>query len=148
MNTIAIYVAVLCGLIFGWIMLRRLRGKRELEAESIEPEALHELLKTHQVLLFDVRRPLDVLAHPEIIPGAIRVPPQDAAELSASYPRDQRAVIYCTGVDDDTGHMVLGKVHALHFTQVKLLKGGLTAWKAAGYPVETYTESFNLDTAT
>ena len=27
-----------------------------------------------------------------------------------------------------------------------LLKGGLKAWKAKGYPVEAYTRSFQLDT--
>ena len=147
MNVTVICAALLCGLIFVWIVVRRQRAKRALEAESIEAAALNELLNAKQVLLFDVRRPLDLLAHPEIIPGAIRVPPQDAAALTASYSRDQKAVIYCTGVDDDTGHMVLGKVHALNFTEVKLLKGGLDAWKAKGYRVEEYTESFNLDTA-
>jgi rhodanese-related sulfurtransferase len=148
MKVMAIYGALLCGLVVGWIVVRRLWAKGELAAKSIEPEALHALLKTNKkVLLFDVRRPLDVLAHPETIPGSIRVEPEHAAELTAKYSRDQEAVIYCTGADDDTGHMVLGKVRALHFTRVKLLKGGLAAWKAAGYPVEAYTESFHLDTA-
>jgi rhodanese-related sulfurtransferase len=148
MNVIVIYAALFCGLIVGWVVVRRLRARRELAEKSIEPEALHELLKTNsKVLLFDVRRPLDVLAHPEIIPGAIRVEPEHAAELTVKYSRDQEAVIYCTGADDDTGHMVLGKVRALHFTRVKLLRGGLAAWKATGYPVEAYTESFHLDTA-
>jgi rhodanese-related sulfurtransferase len=149
MKVIVIYAALLCGLVVGWIVVRRLRARRELAEKSIEPEALHELLKTNsRVLLFDVRRPLDVLAHPEMIPGAIRVEPQNAGELTAKYSRDQEAVIYCTGDDDDTGHMVLGKVRALHFTRVKLLKGGLAAWKAAGYPVEAYTDSFHLHTGT
>jgi rhodanese-related sulfurtransferase len=149
MKVMAIYAALLCALVLGWAVVRRLRARRELEEKSIEPEALHELLRTNsRVLLFDVRRPLDVLAHPEMIPGAIRVEPQNAGELTAKYSRDQEAVIYCTGGDDDTGHMVLGKVRALHFTRVKLLKGGLAAWKAAGYPVEAYTDSFHLHTGT
>jgi rhodanese-related sulfurtransferase len=149
MKVMAIYMVLLCGLVVGWVVVRRLRARRELAAKSIEPEALHELLKTNsKVLLFDVRRPLDVLAHPEIIPGAIRIEPQNAGELTAKYARDQEAVIYCTGSDDDTGRMVLGKVRALHLTRVKLLKGGLAAWKEAGYPVEAYTESFHLHTGT
>jgi rhodanese-related sulfurtransferase len=149
MKVIVIYAALLCGLVVGWMVVRRLRARRELAEKSIEPGALHELLKTDKkVLLFDVRRPLDVLAHPEMIPGARRIEPQNAAELSAKYPRDQEAVIYCTGADDDTGLMVLGKVRALHFTRVKLLKGGLAAWKEAGYPVEAYTEPFHLHTGT
>jgi len=43
--------------------------------------------------------------------------------------------------------LVLGKARALNFTRVKLLKGGLAAWKEKGYPVEPYLEPFQLDTA-
>ncbi len=136
----------ICALVVGWIMIRRLRAKRDVEEHSIEPEALHDLLKTNQVLLYDVRQPLDFLAYPQIIPGAIRIAPKDIAEQTASFSRDQNSVIYCTGAHDDTSKMVLGKARALNFTRVKLLKGGLDAWKAKGYPVETYTEPFQLDT--
>ena len=147
MGVIAIWTAGLCVLIFGLIMMRRVRAKREIEAKSIEPEALYELLNAKQVLLYDVRQPLDFLAHPEIIPGATRIAPKDIAEQTASFSRDQNSVIYCTGGDDETSHMVLGKARALNFTRVRLLKGGLAAWKANGYPVEAYSEPFHLDTA-
>jgi rhodanese-related sulfurtransferase len=148
MNLIVICTAVFCVLILGWIVARRLRSKREIEANSIEPEALYALLKAKQILLYDVRQPLDFLAHPEIIPGAMRIAPKDIAEETASFSRDQNSVIYCTGADDDTSQMVLGKARALSFTRVKILKGGLAAWKAKGYPVEEHTDSFQLDTAT
>ena len=147
MEVIAIGTAALCVLIFGGITIRRLRAKRRIEASSIEPEALYELLHAKQVLLYDVRQPLDFLAQPEIIPGATRIAPKDIAEQTASFSRDQNSVIYCTGGDDETFHMVLGKARALNFTRVKLLKGGLAAWKAKGYPVEPYTDPFSLDTA-
>jgi rhodanese-related sulfurtransferase len=139
--------AAFCVLIFGLIMMRRMRAKREIAAKSIEPEALYELLNAQQVLLYDVRQPLDFLAHPEIIPGATRIAPKDIAERTASFSRDQNSVIYCTGGDEETSSMVLGKARALNFTRVKLLKGGLAAWKEKGYPVEAYTEPFQLDTA-
>ena len=148
MRMIAICAAVLCVLIFGWIVIRRLRVKREIEANSIEPDALYTLLQGEEVLLYDVRQPLDFLAYPEIIPGAMRIAPKDIAEQTASFSRDQNSVIYCTGGDDETCQMVLGKARVLNFTRVKLLKGGLAAWKAKGYPVETYAEPFHLDTAT
>jgi rhodanese-related sulfurtransferase len=147
MAVTAIYAVALGVLIFGWIAMRRLRAKRKIEANTIEPEALYAQLKVKQVLLYDVRQPLDFLAHPEIIPGATRIAPKDIAEQTASFSRDQNSVIYCTGGDDETFQMVLGKARALNFTRVKLLKGGLAAWKAKGYPVEPYTSSFHLDTA-
>jgi rhodanese-related sulfurtransferase len=147
MAVAAICAVALGVLIFGWIGTRRLRARRKIEANTIEPEALYAQLKTKQVLLYDVRQPLDFLAHPEIIPGATRIAPKDIAEQTASFSRDQNSVIYCTGGDDETFQMVLGKARALNFTRVKLLKGGLAAWKAKGYPVEPYTSSFHLDTA-
>jgi rhodanese-related sulfurtransferase len=148
MNVAAICAVTLCVLILGWFAVRRLNAKREIEAKSIEPEALFRLLEAKQILLYDVRQPLDFLAHPEIIPGAMRIPPKEIAEQTASFSRDQNSVIYCTGGDDETSQMILGKARALNFTRVKMLKGGLAAWKEKGYPVEAYTEAFRLDTVT
>jgi rhodanese-related sulfurtransferase len=147
MSVTAIVVAVVCLLVMG-LVLRRVAAKREVREKSVEPEALFELLKAKKVLLYDVRQPLDFLAHPEIIPGATRIAPKDIADQTAHFSRDQNSVIYCTGGDDETSQMVLGKARALNFTRVKLLKGGLAAWKEKGYPVEAYTEAFHLDTVT
>src|SRR5271154_2988826 len=130
MTTIVIGVAVLCVLIAGWFGVRRLLAKREVQTWSIDPETLHKLLQEKQVLLYDVRQPLDFLAHPEMIPGSTRIAPKDIADQTAKFSRDQNSVIYCTGGDEETCQMVLGKARALHFTRVKLLKGGLPGWKA------------------
>ncbi len=142
----AIGAVVVCGVVIG-LIIRRVAAKREVEARSIEAEELYALLKQRQVLLYDVRQPLDFLAYAEIIPGATRIAPKDIAERTASFSRDQNSVIYCTGGDHQTIRMVLGKARKLNFTQVKILRGGLAAWKAKGYSVEEYTESFQLDTA-
>jgi hypothetical protein len=85
MGAAAIATAAVCVLIVGLIVLRRQRARREIETHSIEPEVLYELLQAKQVLLYDVRQPLDFLAHPEIIPGATRIAPKDIAEQTASF---------------------------------------------------------------
>jgi rhodanese-related sulfurtransferase len=146
MSATVIVGTIVLVLVMG-LIVRRLLAKREVKAKTIEPETLYTLLKSKQVLLYDVRQPLDFLAHPEMIPGAIRIAPKDIPDQTANFSRDQNSVIYCTGGDDETCQMVLGKARALQFTRVRLLKGGLPAWKAKGYPVEAYTESFHLDTA-
>jgi rhodanese-related sulfurtransferase len=147
MSVTAIVVLVFCLVVMG-LILRRVAAKREVREKSVEPEDLFEQLKAKKVLLYDVRQPLDFLAHPEIIPGATRIAPKDIADQTAHFSRDQNSVIYCTGGDDETSQMVLGKARALNFTRVKLLRGGLAAWKERGYPVEAYTEAFHLDTVT
>ncbi len=129
-----------------WI--KRTRGRRELERHSITPEELYRLQASNQeVLLFDVRLPLDLLADSKIIPGAIRIPPKEVRENPALIPRDKDTIVYCTCPSDETSRGILQKALAMQFTRIKFLKGGLDGWKAKGYPVEPYTKSFRLDTA-
>jgi rhodanese-related sulfurtransferase len=149
MLLIGICVVGFCLLIFGLIRMRQVRQRRELEMYSIEPEALHELMETKKdVLVFDVRLPLDLLAYSEIIPGAKRVPPKDVLEEASLIPKEKDSVIYCTCASEKTSRMILKKARALNFSRVKFLRGGLAGWKAKGYPVEPYTTPFHLDTAT
>ncbi len=141
---IAIGVVVL-GIAY-WI--RHARDSRALEQHSITPEALHELLAANQeVLIFDVRLPLDLLADSKIIPGARRIPPEDVKRNPSLIPRDKDTVVYCTCPSDKTSRAILRKALAMQFSCVRFLKGGLDGWKARGYPVEPYKESFHLDTA-
>jgi rhodanese-related sulfurtransferase len=102
------------------------------------------LAANQQVLLFDVRQPLDLLAHTEIIPGAKRIPPKEVLENPLLIPKEKDSVVYCTCPSDETSRAILHQAEALHFLRLKFLKGGLEAWKAKGYPVEPYTESFHL----
>jgi len=121
------------------------REQREMDQHSITPEDLHTLLASNQeLLLFDVRQPLDLLAYPEIIPRAQRIPPNEVLENPALIPREKDAVVYCTCPSDKTSQIVLRRALALHFNRIKLLKGGLAAWKANSYPVEPYQEVFHL----
>jgi rhodanese-related sulfurtransferase len=105
------------------------------------------LNEKREVLLFDVRLPLDLLADSEIIPGAVRVPPKDILENPSLIPRDEDTVVYCTCPSDKTSRTISQRAHALNFLRVRFLKGGLAAWKQKGYPVEPYRDSFHLDTA-
>jgi len=125
-----------------------LRDQRStMEQHAISPEQLHSLLGSHQdVALFDVRQPLDLLAHSEIIPGARRIPPADVMASPSLIPQDKEAIVYCTCRGDKTSREILRRALDLHFSKIKFLKGGLEAWKAKGYPVEPYREVFHLYT--
>jgi rhodanese-related sulfurtransferase len=139
----AICVSVTCLLIV--IRLKRTTDRREMEQHSITAEALHTLLAANQdVLLFDVRQPLDLLANSEIIPGAKRIPPREVLENPSLIPKEKDSIVYCTCPSDKTSRAILYRARALHFLRIKFLKGGLEAWKAMGYPVEPYTKPFHL----
>jgi rhodanese-related sulfurtransferase len=137
----------LCLLIAMW--LKRMKDQRELVRHSITPESLHTLLSSNQeVLVFDVRQPLDLLADSEIIPGAKRVPPKELLENPSLIPKERDSVVYCTCATDETARRIVKLARSMNFLQIKFLKGGLEAWKALGYSVVPYEESFHLDTRT
>ena len=147
------YLIVICAvglavLIFGIVRMIQLRNRRTLERFSIDADELHALLESrNDIVVLDVRQPLDLLAHSEIIPGAKRIPPKEVMEQAGLIPKDKDSVLYCTCTSEKTSRMVLDNALRLQFSRIKFLKGGLAAWKAKGYPVEAYTKSFHLDTA-
>jgi hypothetical protein len=72
-------------------LIKRAKHQNEIDQHSITAEGLQSLMASGQkVLLFDVRQPLDLLAYPQIIPGAHRIPPKRL------IPKDKDAVVYCT----------------------------------------------------
>ena len=144
--TLIIGAALLLFVILFWIS----RPKRDkMQKYRITAEELHALMDSHrEVVVLDVRQPLDLLTDLEIIPGATRIPPKEILENPSVVPKDKDVVVYCTCPSDKTSREVLHRALSLKFSRVKFLSGGLAAWKAKGYPVEQYTESFHLDTAT
>jgi rhodanese-related sulfurtransferase len=153
MNLVLIVLGVV---IWGWlavIWIRRIKARRETERLSITPETLHDLMVAkHEVLVLDVRQPLDLLADSEIIVGAQRLSPEEVTENPALIPADKELVVYCTCPSDKTSraiaHRAQGLAPNVDISRVKFLKGGLAAWKAKGFPVEPYNKPFHLDTGT
>src|ERR1700722_2588256 len=120
-------VAALCILV---VLAKKRTAERRMEEHSITAEELHSLLTSNRkVLLFDVRQPLDLLAHTEIIPGAQRIAPKEVLARPSLIPKEEDAVIYCTCPGEKTSRAILRQALALHFERIKLLKGGFDAWK-------------------
>lgn len=127
---------------------RRVRDRRVLDAYSVDAEGLYRLLNPERsVMVFDVRQPLDLLAHSEVIPGAVRIAPKEVLENPMLVPKEKDVVLYCTCPGEKTSRSILRRVLELDFTRVKILRGGFDGWKAKGYPVERYEKSFRLDGA-
>jgi rhodanese-related sulfurtransferase len=151
---IALTIAAI--VIWAWlavIWVRRVKTRREIERLSITPEALHDLLEAHHdVVVVDARQPLDLLVDSEIIPGAQRVAPQDAIDNPGLIPNDRELVVYCTCPSDKTSLSIALKAQSaapsVNLNKVKFLRGGLSAWKAKGYPTVPYDKTFHLDTGT
>ncbi|HKV78326.1 MAG TPA: rhodanese-like domain-containing protein [Candidatus Sulfotelmatobacter sp.] len=147
LTLVAIGIALACVVVLRSV--RRGKNRSELARHSLSAEQLESLMAFGQkVFLFDVRQPLDLLAYPELIPGAQRIPPEEVLKTPALLPRNEDIVVYCTCPGDKTSMSVLHRALTLGFTRIKFLTGGLAAWKAKGYPVEPYRESFRLSSPT
>jgi rhodanese-related sulfurtransferase len=149
LTLIVVCVVVLCAVVVAIRLKRSARMRRELAEHSITPEDLHARLTAHEeVLVLDVRQPLDMLADAVIIPGAKRIAPREIIQNPSLIPKDKDAVVYCTCPGDESSKAVLQRALNMKFSRVKFLTGGLNGWKAKGYQVESYAKSFHLDTGT
>ena len=128
------------------VLAKRKRERREMERYSIMPEALHALMASKQdVLVVDVRQPLDLLGDSVIIPGAQWLAPDEVRANPSLLPKESDLVVYCTCPSDKTSRIILRRALAMGFLRIKFLKGGLDGWRTKGFPVEPYTKPFHLD---
>jgi rhodanese-related sulfurtransferase len=129
---------------------KRERDQILLKAHSIDVDELHSILfadgSQKRTRVLDVRQPLDLLAYSQIIPGAERFAPKDILANPQLIIEEGETVVYCTCPTDKTAHTIINKTLSLGYKNVRLLKGGLDAWKEKGYPVEAYETAFRLDT--
>jgi rhodanese-related sulfurtransferase len=145
---VLVITTICAAVLLAIVLAKRVKDRREREMErySITPEALHALLASNQeVLVIDARLPLDLLGDSVIIPGALRLSPQEVRENPSLLPKEKDLVVYCTCSSDETSRTVLHRALATGFLRIKFLKGGLEGWRARGFPVEPYTKPFHLD---
>ncbi len=75
----------------------RKRFLRDLEIARITPEELKAKLDAGEpIAIVDLRHKLDWLPHPERLPGAIRMAPDEIEARNQEIPRDRDVVLYCT----------------------------------------------------
>jgi rhodanese-related sulfurtransferase len=140
------FTTICAGVLLAAVLVKGTRDRREMERYSITPEDLHALLDSdHDVLVIDVRQPLDLLGDSVIIPGAKWYAPRELIDDPSLIPGRKFLVVYCTCPSDKTSRDVLHRALAMGFSRIKFLKGGLDGWRAKGYPVEPYEKPFHLD---
>lgn len=93
-------VVLVASTVVVWVVvkwLQRRRFLRSLRIARIGPEALKAALEAHPPpLVIDLRSPLDLESTPYVIPGALRIAPEDLERRHAEIRRDREVVLYCT----------------------------------------------------
>lgn len=127
-------LALLLGIAF---FLRGRDRSKQKEAARISVAELNERMTKHEPLvILDLRHPLDVLAAPQLIPGAIPVKPDELDAHLGNIPRDSEVVLYCTCPNEETSLSVHRQLVERGFHHAKVLTGGLPEWKRDKLPLE------------
>jgi membrane protein DedA with SNARE-associated domain/rhodanese-related sulfurtransferase len=136
-----VVAAVIAVIVWRVVKLRQFRS--QLVELRLEPQQLHSMIceavdaGNEPPFIVDLRHPLDVLADPLVLPGALRIGPDDLKKRSDSIPRDRDIVLYCTCPSEETSAKVAMDLRRLGIMRVRPLRGGLKGWKDAGYPLDT-----------
>jgi len=77
--------------------MRKRHFIRELYDARILPEELQAMMKSgEEVVIVDLRHALDSVSDPRVIPGAIRMLPEEVTSRATALPKDRDIVLYCT----------------------------------------------------
>ena len=79
-----------------WKYVRKQMFIRSLRAVRISPQELKSRLGANDLVLIDLRHPLDVLHDSRSIPGALHIYPEDLARRARELAPDKALVLYCT----------------------------------------------------
>jgi membrane protein DedA with SNARE-associated domain len=80
-----------------WKYFQRQRFLYRLRTARISPQELLEKLNAgEQVMIVDLRQPLDIEIVPYVIPGALRMAMEELGERHHEIPRDREVILYCS----------------------------------------------------
>ncbi|MGH8139398.1 MAG: DedA family protein/thiosulfate sulfurtransferase GlpE [Steroidobacteraceae bacterium] len=134
-------VLTICALLAVYIAYKwreRMRFYAALRMARISVEQLYELIGSGAApLIVDVRSPTALLLDPRRIPGALHVSLHDVERHVRDLARDREIVAYCTCPNEASAAQVVRLLMNSGFKRVRPLLGGLDAWVAAGYAVDS-----------
>jgi membrane protein DedA with SNARE-associated domain/rhodanese-related sulfurtransferase len=140
---IFIFVAMVLGFVAHrvWKQRKFLQQVREMRLEPAELKEMLDIAEkngTPPPFIVDLRHPLDYLPDPRVLPGALRVGPNEIKQHSEIIPRDRDVILYCTCPSEETSAKLALQLHKMGIYRVRPLRGGFDGWKQAGYPLVDY----------
>ncbi len=123
-------LAVVLFIAYKW--WQRHRFLREIRMARMSSDELHAALKDMpNLMLVDVRS-AESRALSGWIPGSINL--RDVSELKIEP--ESSVVVYCDCPNDASAAVFARKLKSMGFKHVRPLAGGISAWRAQGFPVE------------
>jgi membrane protein DedA with SNARE-associated domain/rhodanese-related sulfurtransferase len=132
-------IPALLALYVGYKYLERARFHRLLRMARISVAELYDLIQAGgEPVIIDVRSASARALEPQWIPGALHVPLPEVGTQLAHLPRDGDIILYCTCPSEASAAQVARVLMNHGFRKVRPLAGGLDAWIAAGYAVDSH----------
>ena len=124
----------------GYNWYRRHRLLRRLRMVRLPPDELAALVSAEpSTAIIDARSAIERDADPFLIPGSLifedDVPAGTVPKLSHLAP----VVIYCSCPNEITAAVIAQRMRRQGYGDVRPLRGGIDAWRKAGYPVTAFT---------
>jgi membrane protein DedA with SNARE-associated domain/rhodanese-related sulfurtransferase len=138
-----IFVAMVLGFLAHriWKQRKFLQQVREMRLEPSELKTMLDMAERDGAtppFIVDLRHPLDYLPDPRVLPGALRIGPNELKQHSEIIPRDRDVILYCTCPSEETSAKLALQLHKMGVYRVRPLRGGFDGWKQAGYPLVDY----------
>lgn len=136
-NVLVLALGVPLLLFFVWRVAQLVRMIRLLRPLEISPEELKDQLsRGAKVGIIDLLQFEDDAQEVPGIPGAVRLdPPELRRKKRIHVPDDVDVVVYCRSRNSFVSARVAATMRKHGIQRVRVLKGGIEAWKALGFPV-------------
>jgi len=98
LKSVSLGLAIIGALaILGWRSYRRRQFQNDVRVARITPKEVWDLIEGRQSpYVVDLRHALDMLTDPRVIPGALRMTPDELSRRHNEIPRDREIILYCT----------------------------------------------------
>ena len=137
-ETAGVIVAASLGGYVLYKYLHRQRLLKELRVARISPKELKQLMDDgHQPVVVDLRGTLDHVADPYTIPGTLRISAEQLEQRHHVIPRDRDVIVFCACPNEATAARMALMLKRKGIARVRPLTGGIDAWRALDYPLES-----------
>jgi membrane protein DedA with SNARE-associated domain/rhodanese-related sulfurtransferase len=132
----AVVVGALALIYAGWRWMRRRALLRQLAAARLEVDELYKLMAGDEPpVVFDIRSDETRQLDPYVIPGARFADERNLDSILTAYRRNQKLVIYCSCPNEVSAAWMAKQLTDSGFTDAVPLRGGIDAWRSAGYTI-------------
>ncbi|SDT88464.1 membrane protein DedA, SNARE-associated domain [Verrucomicrobium sp. GAS474] len=110
------------------------RLEKELRQGVTVDEFKAMLDRGDDVVALDIRHPINFGLDPVSLPGALRFHYGELESRAHEIPLDRPLIAYCDCPRDQASVLAVERLQKLGAKSARVLNGGLSAWRARGYP--------------